>query len=195
MKRDDICGWMTKSLLLVSCLMVAGCFATTPRQAPPAMEKREGKAPKAAMLPILNTNEPAVAKQISASLVQCLEERNVLDFVPKEDVQQAVEQSGYDLGKTFGLKDHEYKALAEKLGVRYTIHGVVSVRKNLTLAGWRKDVDAYIYINDGSTGKKVDSWRSMTDFAFGKLETVTDAREMGQAVANHTCTKMLDRSY
>jgi hypothetical protein len=35
----------------------------------------------------------------------------------------------------------------------------------------------------------------MTDFSFGKVETVTDAREMGQAVANHICTKMLERSY
>jgi hypothetical protein len=195
MLRGNIFKRMTRTVLVVLCLLLTGCFASSTQQGPPAMETRGGIAPKAAMLPVLNTNDAAVAEQISERLVMCLEERNVLDFISKEQVQKVVDESGYDLGKAFGLKDKEYKDLADKLGVQYTVHGVVSVRKTLTFAGWRKDVDAYIYIHDGETGEKLDSWRSMTDFSFGKVETVTDAREMGQAVANHICTKMLERSY
>jgi uncharacterized protein YceK len=174
--------------------VLGGC-ATLTTQAPPPMEKRQGEAPTAAMLPIGNTNDPAVAGYVTQYLGACLQDRNVLDFVSREEVDQAVSESGYDMGKTFGLSASEYKGLAQALGVDYVMHGVVTVRKNLTLAGWRKDVDVYVKLYDGRTGESVEGWRSMTDFTFTDLNTATDARKMGESAANHICSKILKSGF
>lgn len=187
--------WIQILILLVSPLVLASCFATTTTQSLPPVTKHQGMAPSAAMLPIDNTNDKAVADYVTRSLAACLQERNVFNFVSQEKVMQAVQESNFDMGKTFGLSNAEYKALADSLGVKYTIHGVVTVRKTLTFKGWRKDIDVYVYINEAATGKKVESWRSMTDFTFGSTNTVVDAEKMAQSAANHTCAKMITRSY
>lgn len=187
--------WTTIILPLVCIFLLSSCFATTTYQGPPPMDKRAGVAPKAAMLPIHNTNDKAIADYVASDLAKCLQERNVFDFVSQETVLKAVREGKYDMGKTFGLSASEYKELADKLGVKYTIHGVVNVIKSLTLKGWRRDVDVYIYINEASTGEKVDSWRSMTEFSFGSTDTVINAKKMAKSAANHTCAKMIKRSY
>lgn len=181
--------------MVVACIFLAGCFATNTRVGPPPMEKRPGVAPTAAFLPIECNNDADVTRYVMEKLKTCLEERNVLKFVDQAKVQKVADASGYNFGKMFGLKGDQYKELGQKLGVDYTLHGTVGVKKSLTFKGWRKDVDLYLYINDGKTGKKVDSWRSMTDFTWSKTEAALDAQKMGESVANHTCSKMLQRQY
>lgn len=181
--------------LIVACMFLAGCFATSTRVGPPPMEKRPGTAPTAAFLPIGCNNDAEVTRYVTEMLKTCLEERNVLTFVDPQKVQQVTDASGYNFGKMFGLKSDEYMALGQKLGVDYTLHGTLGVKKSLTFKGWRKDVDLYLYINDGKTGKKVGSWRSMTDFTWSKTEAALSAEKMAESVVNHTCSKMLQRQY
>lgn len=182
-------------VFLAAPLLLTSCFATSTTQGPPPMTKHTGVASKAALLPIIRTNDKAIAEYVSQNLVNCLQERNVFTFVPQEKVAKAVKKSGVDLSKTFGLSSAEYKNLADMLGVDYIIDGVVSIRKDLKFTGWRKDVDIYITIHDSTTGKKIDSWRSMTDFTWAKGSTELNAEEMAQSAANHTCTKMLQRRF
>lgn len=186
--------WLKMLVLLVVPFLFNSCFATSKTQGPPPMTKHAGVAPKTAMLPIINTNDKAVADYVSQNLVNCLKERNVFTFVPQKKVDQAVKKSGFDLDKILGLSNAEYKALANMLGVDYVIYGVVTIKKDLTFTGWRKDVDVYIRVHD-SVGKKVDTWRSMTDFTWAKNSTALDAEQMAESAANHTCAKMLTRSY
>lgn len=176
-------------------MFLFSCLAASTATAPPPMSERSGVAPKAAMLPIGNTNDKVVSDFVTQYLSTCLQDRNVFDFVPQEQVVKAVTDGNYDMTKVFGLKDAEHKALADELGVNYTIHGVVTIKKTLQFTGWRKDADLYIYVNDGRTGKKVDSWRSTTEFAFGDSDTVMDAEKMAESAANHICTKILGRSF
>ncbi|MFO7859625.1 MAG: hypothetical protein R6U41_00240 [Desulfosalsimonas sp.] len=187
--------WMKCAVLLCAGLFLAGCFATATRHAPPPMEKRQGTAPTAALLPFENTNDPEIAGLVTEKIKNCLEERNVLTFAGQQKVNQVVDATGYDMGTMFGLKKDQYKNLGNKLGVDYTLHGTVSVRKSLTFSGWRKDVDVHLYINDAKTGQKIDSWRSMTDFTWTKGEDSVNAETMAESAANHICAKMLDRSY
>lgn len=179
------------SFALAVLLILSGCFATMTEQSPPPATKHMGKTPTAAMLPIKNTNDADVSRYVTDSLQNCLQERNVYRFVSKDKVDQAVSQSGFDMTKTFGLRDSEYKALALKLGVDYVIHGIISVKKSIKFTGWRKDIDVYIKLHDGSTGAKTDSWRSVTDFTWTDAKTETDARKMGESAANHICSKMM----
>lgn len=187
-------NWVPFILLLIPLFFLTGCFATATVHGPPAMEKRQGTAPTAAMLPFENTNDQEVANFTTEKIRTCLEERNVLDFVDQARVRRVVAASGYDMGTMFGLKSAQYKNLADKLGVDYTIHGTITVKKNITFSGWRKDVDVYLNMYD-DTGEKVDSWRSMTGAAFTKGETAVDAEKMAASAANHTCAKMLERQY
>ena len=187
-------NWVPFILLLIPLFFLTGCFATATVHGPPPMEKRQGTAPTAAMLPFENTNDQNVADFTTEKIKNCLDERNVLDFVDQGRVRRAVSASGYDMGTMFGLKSAQYKNLANKLGVDYTIHGTITVKKNITFSGWRKDVDVYLNLYD-SSGEKVDSWRSMTGFAFTKGETAVNAEEMAASAANHTCSKMLERQY
>lgn len=175
--------------------MFSSCFAASTSQAPPPKIDMKGIAPLAAILPIENTNDKEISDQVTIKLEECLESRNAFKFVDQADVDNAINELGFDMSKIFGLSNKEYKALADKLGVDYTIHGVVTVKKTLTFAGWRRDVDLYIYLNEAGTGKKVDSWRSMTEFAFGKTQTVIDGSKMAEAATNHICTKMLERRF
>lgn len=184
---------IVSTLLLL--LFISGCFAAATVQSPPTMGPRPGAAPTAAMLPILNTNDASVSKHITDHLQDCLQTRNAFRFASKEAVAQAVAQSGFDMKKIFGLSDSEYKALAEKLGVDYVIHGVISVKKSLKFNGWRKDIDVYIKLHNRSAGAKVDSWRSVTDFTWTDAATDTDARKMGESAANHICQKMLQSNF
>jgi len=147
------------------------------------------------MLPIMNSYEQATADYITQYLEACLKDRKIFKFTPKTKVDQAVLSSGFDMDKMFGLKASQYASLANALGVDYVIHGTMAIRKTLKFTGWRRDVDLSIRIYDGRTGKKVDSWRSMTDFAWAKGGTELDAEKMAEFAANHTCTKMMQRNY
>ena len=182
------------AVLLFGSLLLTSCFATSITQEPAPMTKHTGVAPKAAMLPIINTNDKAIADYVSRNLANCLRERNVFTFAPQEKVDKAVKKSGIDLDKILGLSNAEYKTLANMLGVDYVIYGVVTIKKTLTFTGWRKDVDVYIRAHD-SAGKKVDTWRSMTDFTWAKNSTALDAEQMAASAANHTCTKMLQHQF
>lgn len=183
------------ALGLAVIVLFSGCFATaTPKAAPP-MIKRSGDVPTAAMLPIINSYDQATADFVTQSLGACLKDRNVFKFVPKTDVDKAVAASGFKLNKIFGMRASEYAALAKTLGVDYVIHGVMVVKKSLTFKGWRKDIDIAARIYDGRTGAKVDSWRSMTDFTWAKNSTALNAQKMAESAANHTCSKMMQRSY
>lgn len=175
--------------------ILSGCFATMTTQGPPPTTQRTGHAPTAAMLPIKNTNDADVSSHVTDYLQKCLQERNVFKFVAKDKVDQVVKQSGFDMTKIFGLSDNEYKALASKLGVDYVIHGIISVKKSLKFNGWRKDIDVYIKLHDGSTGAKKDSWRSVTDFTWTDSTTDTDARKMGESASNHICGKMMQSGF
>lgn len=186
--------WLKTAVLLVVSFLFTSCFATSTTQGPTPMTRHAGVAPKAAMLPIINTNDNAVADYVSRHLGDCLQERNVFTFVPQENVDKAVKKSGIDLDKMLGLSNAEYKTLANMLGVDYVIYGIVTIKKTLTFTGWRKDVDVYIRVHD-SAGKKVDTWRSMTDFTWAKNSTALDAEQMAESAANHTCTKMLQRQF
>lgn len=181
-------------LILVIAFALNGCFGTATTQPAPALSKRSGTAPTAAMLPILHTNDPAIAKFISQELVACLSDRNAFQFAPAEKVAAAVKEINVNLTGIMGPGNAEHQKLAEKLGVVYTLYGVVTVRKDLKLTGWRKDVDIFIRLHD-ATGKKVDSWRSMTDFTWTKASTELDAQKMAQSAANHTCSKMIEQQY
>lgn len=112
-------------------------------------------------------------------------------FVAPSAVEAEVARSGVDLSRAFGLDDAEYRDLARALGVDYVVDGVVTVRKELTFAGWRKDVDVYVHLHAAADGGKVDSWRSMTDFTWARGSTALDARRMAESAASHTCAKML----
>lgn len=179
----------------VTMAFLSGCFATSTPTAAPPMVKRSGDMPTAAMLPIINSYEQPIADYVTQYLEVCLKDRNMFKFVPKTKVDKAVAESGFNLSKIFGLSASEYVALAKTLGVDYVIHGVVVVKKTLQFTGWRKDVDLAIRIYDGRTGSKVDSWRSMTDFTWTKGGTDLDAQKMAESAANHTCSKMMQRSY
>lgn len=75
-------------LALAAMALLSGCFATaTPKAAPP-MIKRAGKAPTAAMLPIINSYNQDTANFVTAYLQECLEKRNVFKFVPKAKVDK-----------------------------------------------------------------------------------------------------------
>jgi hypothetical protein len=176
-------------------VLFSGCFATSTPQAAPAMVERSGVAPTAAMLPIINTYDQPTADHITQALETCLKDRNVFEFVSKSDVDKAVAESGFDLDRMFGMSSSEYAALANTLGVDYVIHGVMVVKKQLTFTGWRKDIDVSTRIYDGKTGKKIDSWRSMTDFTWTDNSTALDAQKMAESAVNHTCSKMIERNF
>lgn len=152
-------------------------------------------APKAAMLPILSSNDPVTANFITEYLTKCLADRNSFSFVKKQDVETAVSAGGHDLTKIFGLSTDEYKALGKSLGADYLLHGIIAVRKSLKFTGWRKDVDVYIKLYDGKTGESLDSWRSMTDFTWTDSSTEKDAEKMAEATVKHLCGKMKDSGY
>ncbi len=192
---------MYKSLCNIVCLFVilcfftlAGisCFATSTYQAAPPMTVKQGEAPKAAFLPIVNKYDQDVADLVREKLTSCLQERNYYNFLPYDEVKKVVDETGFDMTKIFGLSDNELKVLGEKLGVDYMFEGLVVVKKSLKFSGWRKDVDANVKLHDGN-GKKIDSWRSMTEFSFGETETVMDAEKMGDAVSNHLCAKIIGK--
>ena len=181
------------AMALFASLIFSGCFATSTTKAAPPMVKRTGEVPTAAFLPFINTYEPETAAFVSKHLEACLKDRNVFKFVPKSEVDAAT--AGVDLDKMFGLKASQYAAIGQKLKVDYVIHGTMAVRKTLKFTGWRKDVDVSARVYDAGTGEKVDSWRSMTDFATTSASTELSAEEMAASAANHTCAKMMERSY
>jgi hypothetical protein len=186
---------LVKGLMFVMMLAVAtGCVGTSTVQETPVMQKRTGTAPTAALLPIEQNTDAEVAAFVEKSLVNCLTENNAFKFVDPVKVAAVVKEQGVDLKVIFGPGEADMKKLAEALGVDYVLWGVVGVRKSLTFSGWRKDVDIYIKLHDAA-GKKVDTWRSMTDFTWAKGETAMDAQQMAQSAANHTCAKMMQRSY
>lgn len=179
-------------LILTALFLLNGCFATaTPQQAPP-ITKRTGQAPTVAMLPIGNTNDRAVAAFATQHIKQTLQDRNVFKFMDQKKVDRAVAKSGVDMTKMFGLNEAEYSALANELGVDYVLQAFIGVRKSLKFTGWRKDVDIWLRLHGGSNGEKVDSWRSMTDFAWTKSSTELDAQKMAESAANHICAKVLE---
>jgi len=182
------------TMILFLGFALTGCFATSTPKAAPPMVKRGGVAPKAAILPIMNTNDSEIAEAVSQGLVSCLLDRNVLKFESMDSVAMAVKEIGIDLTRIFGQDKAKLKRLAEQLGVDYTFYGVVTVRKDLKFTGWRKDVDVFISLYD-ATGQKLDSWRSMTGFTWAKGSTALDARKMARSAVNHTCAKMLERQY
>ncbi len=181
--------------LLLVAGMISGCFATATTQSAPPMIQREGVAPTAALLPIENTNDPELAGFVYKHLADCLETRNVLRFADREKVALQVKTAGVDLKRTFGLSDDQYRGLAAALGVDYVIDSIVTVRKTLKFAGWRKDVDLYMHIHGAADGKKINSWRSMTDFTFTSTDTALDAEKMAESAANHLCAKMVQTRF
>jgi TolB-like protein len=186
---------MVKCLMFGVMLLVAtGCVATPTTQEAPLMKKRTGVAPTAALLPIEQNSDAEVAAFVEQSLAGCLAENNVLKFADREKVAAAVKENGVDLKAIFGPSTADMKKLAEALSVDYVLWGSVGVRKTLKFTGWRKDVDIYIKLHDAG-GKKVDTWRSMTDFTWAKGETELKAEQMAQSAANHTCAKMTQREY
>lgn len=180
-------------LVLGALMLFAGCFSTSTPQSAPPVTARTGEMPTAVMLPIINTYEQPTADYVSQYLEACLGDRKVFNFVSKADMNQAI--VGVDLDKMFGLKASQYAAIGQKLGVDYVIHGVMVVKKQLTFTGWRKDVDISTRIYNGKTGSKVDSWRSMTDFTWADGKSALDAEKMAESAANHTCAKMMERTY
>jgi TolB-like protein len=186
---------MAMVLALAGMVLFCGCFATSTTMTAPPMATRTGDIPTAAMLPIINSYEQPVADFVTQSLETCLKDRKVFKFVSKTEVDKAVQASGFNLDKIFGLSASKYAALAKTLGVDYVIHGAMTVKKTLQFTGWRKDIDLSTRIYDGKTGKKVDSWRSMTDFSWTKGGTELDAQKMATSAANHTCSKMMQRNY
>lgn len=187
------CFILAIGLAFVTMILFSGCFTTSTPQAAPPMVKRAGEIPTAAMLPIINSMDQPTADYVTQYIETCLRDRNVFKFVPKEAVKTAV--AGVDLDKMFGLKASQYAAIGQKLGVDYVIHGAMAVRRELKFTGWRKDVDISTRIYDGRTGKKVDSWRSMTDFAWTDTKSELNAEKMAESAANHTCSKMMNRAY
>ncbi len=185
--------YLVLAMAISAMMMFTGCFATSTPQAAPPMVKRTGEVPTAAMLPIINTYDQETADFVSQHLEACLRDRNVFEFVSKEEVDKAV--AGVDLDKMFGLKASQYAAIGQKLGVDYVIHGAMVVKKTLKFTGWRKDVDVSARIYDGRTGNKVDSWRSMTEFAATDAGTELDVEKMAESAANHTCSKMMERQF
>jgi hypothetical protein len=182
-------------LAMVAMFLLSGCFATATPQATPPMTKRTGDVPTAAMLPIINSYNQETANFVTEYLEDCLKDRNVFKFVPKKDVDKAVAASGFNLDKIFGLSASQYAALAKALGVDYVIHGTMIVKKTLKFTGWRRDADVTTRLYDGRTGAKVDSWRSMTEFAFASGGSELNAQKMAKSAVNHTCSKMMQRSY
>ncbi len=181
-------------VILAALFMLNGCFATATTQQAPAMTKRTGNAPTVAMLPVGNTNDQVISDFASQHMVKILQDRNVFKFADQEKVNRVVAKSGVDMSSMFGFSESEYKALAAELGVDYVLHGFIGVRKSLTFTGWRKDVDIWLKLYNGTSGKKVDAWRSMTDFAWTKLSTSADAQKMAVSAANHICAKVIESS-
>ncbi len=178
----------------VAMFVITGCVATSTTQKTPVMTKREGVAPTVALLPFTHYKEPEITKFVTKNIAACLVEHNVFTFVAEEKVAAAVKESGADVNAMFGPSASELKKVAELLGADYTLWGSVGIRKSLKFTGWRKDVDIYAKLYD-ATGKKVDTWRSMTDFTWAKGEVELDAEQMAQSAANHTCAKIMERQY
>jgi len=179
-------------LILAALFLLNGCFATATPQGAPPMTKRSGQAPTVAILPVGTTNDQAVARLATQHIKETLQDRNVFKFIDQKKVDQAVARSGVDMTKMFGLNEAEYKALAADLGVDYILQGFIGVRKSLKFNGWRKDVDILLRLHNGANGEKVDSWRSMTDFAWTKSSTELDAQKMAESAANHICAKVVE---
>jgi hypothetical protein len=182
-------------LVLAAIVGLNGCIATSTTQSAPPMAKRAGEAPTVAMLPVGNTNDQTIADLSTQHIQQILQDRNVFTFVDKGKVDRAVAQTGVDMTSMFGLSESEYKALAAKLEVDYLLHGFIGVRKTLKFTGWRKDVDIWLKMYNGSTGKKVDSWRSLTDFTWTNSGAELDATQMAESAANHICSKMMEGTF
>ncbi|HOW58010.1 MAG TPA: hypothetical protein PKZ12_08400 [Smithellaceae bacterium] len=193
---------MKKRFCYLSLMMLAVIFALSAVSICHAAENTKEKeamqqktAPRAAMLPILSSNDPVTANFITDQLVNCLAERKVFSFANKDNVQKSVAAGGYDLTKIFGLSTDEYKALGKTLEADYLLHGIIAIRKSLKFTGWRRDVDVYIKLYDGKTGESIESWRSMTDFTWTDAATEKDTEKMAEAVVKHICGKMKDSGY
>lgn len=185
------CIILEKQILVSGTMIILlGLFMLISSAKIAAAQAKPVSPPKAAILPILSSNDPATSRHVTDRLEKCLSERQAFQFTAREKVDAAIAAGGYDLTKIFGLSADEYKAIAEALGVDYVLHGIIAVKKSLKFTGWRKDVDAYIKLYDGKTGKSVDYWRSLTDFSFTDKDTELDARKMGEATADHICAKM-----
>lgn len=185
--KRNILNWTMLALLIVLILMVAVRMA--------AAQNKAKAPPKAAILPILSSNDLATSRHVTDKLAKCLSARQAFQFVAGEKIDEAIASGGYDMTKIFGLSAEEYKAIAGTLDVDYVLHGIIAVKKSLKFTGWRKDVDAYIKLYDAKTGKSIDSWRSLTDFSFTDKDTELDAGKMGEATADAICAKMGQNGY
>lgn len=196
MKAKFKYGAMMFAGLALAAMVLSGCMAAmTTQAAPTAARPAGGEKPTAAMIPIGSSNQPETAAFVTEHLTECLQDRNVFQFVDQEKVNRAVAAGGYDLSRIYGLSAAEYKALGDTLGADYLIHGLVGVQKKLKFTGWRQDVEVYMKLYDGTTGATVDRWRSITDFAFTDAGTEKDAREMARSAANHVCGKIIESGF
>ena len=178
--------------LFIICSL-ASCVTLTPA-GPPPLIKKTGPAPKAVLLP-WNARDAEVAGFAYDQLTACLQERNVFQFVPREEAERVIKEGGYDLTKIFGLNKEEYKQIAAKLGVDYVLSGTMNVMKSLSFSGWRKDIASDLRINRASDGSKLDSWLSNTSMTFTDTDTALNAKKMAESVTNNLCSRVMEGSY
>lgn len=180
------------ALALAAALALTGCQTTsmTLAEPPAAMEKPAGKVPTAVLMPWYTANHDQ-AKTAYDVLTNCLEERHIFDFVPREQAQEAVTKAGVDVERMFGPDDAEYAAVAEQAGADFALWGSFTIVNNLTLAGWRKDVTSIVYLHRAD-GSGVQNWRANTGGTFTDLNEATKAEVMITGTMNHMCARIIE---
>ena len=178
-------------------LGLGACQTITPAAPPPLPGEPggaslSGPAPRAALLPWYSKNT-AVAAHAYDALTACLADRNVFAFVPRTQVEAAVAAEGVDLERTFGPDDADFAAIARRTEADYVMGGALTVMKDLTLFGWRRDItlDMRLHAADGS---EVDYWRENTAITFAEAKTFTDGKAMADSTVNHLCGRMLEQA-
>lgn len=181
---------LARFAILLSSLALTGCFTTLAPQGEPPLTVRPGKAPLATF--IMHEYDPGVGMYARDLLKDCLQTRNVFEFVPQRKVDETIAAGGYDIDRVYGLSGDEYRKIAAATGADYVIFGNLRVVKALKLHGWRHDIYTLFYLANGRSGKTVDSWRSDSIVTFVDPAAELDPKRMTEPVVNHTCAKMME---
>ncbi|HEY9081598.1 hypothetical protein [Magnetovibrio sp.] len=176
------------ALLVSASLLLSSCVTAGPARPPVATPRDAGPA-TAALLPWY-TNDPNLSRIAYTQLSECLTRTGVFTFAPRETVEAAVYTAGVDLHKTFGPSDADFKAVGQTLKVEYVLGGAFTVLKDLTFAGWRKDITADMRLHHGNSGAEAGYWRSNTGFTWTDTTTALSAEKMSESAMNHMCAEI-----
>ncbi|MGB1109512.1 MAG: hypothetical protein ACPG4N_04105 [Gammaproteobacteria bacterium] len=149
----------------------------------------QAEAPSVAFLPWYS-NDAALADHSYDQLSQCLLERGGMRLLPKQEAAQAVNALDIDLEQTFGLSDAENQRIGQHLKADYVLSGAFSVLKELTFAGWRKDISANLRLHRSADGAEVGYFQTTTGFSWVTTKKATDPEAMAQMAVDQFCEEV-----